>query len=53
MDIKKERRIVGAVGRHKKRRRIIEAVDRYLARAAEALVVSEPMAIFHAGHGKS
>ena len=32
----------GAVGLYK-----------YLARAAKALVVSEPMAIFHAGHGKS
>ena len=40
MDIKKERRIVGAVGR-------------YLAKGAKALVVSKPMAIFHAGHGKS
>ena len=32
----------GAVGLYK-----------YLARAAKALVVSEPMAIFHAGHRKS
>ena len=26
---------------------------KYLARAAKALVVSKPMAIFHARHGKS
>ena len=32
----------GTVGLHK-----------YLARVAKALVVSEPMAIFRAGHGKS
>ena len=52
--IKKKRiKIVGAVGGHKKRKRIVEAVGRYLTRSAKALVVSEPIAIFYAGHGKS
>ena len=31
------------------KRRIVEAVGGYLARAAKALVISKPIAIFHAG----
>ena len=42
MDIKEK--VVEAVSRYRKRR-IVEAVSKYLARAAEALVVSKPMAI--------
>ena len=38
---------------HKKEKRIVEAVGGYLARAAKALVVSEPIAIFHPRDGKS
>ena len=33
--------------------KIIGAVSRYLIRAAKALVVSEPIAIFHARYRKS
>ena len=33
--------------------KIIGAVSRYLVRAAKAPVVSEPIAIFYARHGKS
>ena len=29
------------------------SIGRYIARAAKALVVSELIVIFHAGHGKS
>ena len=32
--------------RQRRRRRIVRAVGKYLTKAAEALVVSEPMAIF-------
>jgi hypothetical protein len=34
-------------------REVIKIADRYLARATKALVTSKPIAIFHAGHGKS
>ena len=35
------------------KRRIVKAVSRYLIRAAKVLIVSEPIAIFYAGYGKS
>ena len=34
-------------------RKIIRVVSRHLIRAAKALVVSGPIAIFYTGHGKS
>jgi hypothetical protein len=37
----------------KEKGKIVRAVGRHLARAAKALVVNKPIAIFHAGHGKS
>jgi len=39
--------------RRRRRKKIIGAVGGYLARAAKALVVSEPIAIFYPGDGKS
>ena len=40
--------------RRRGRRKIIRgSIGRHVARAAKALVVSELMVIFHAGHGKS
>ena len=32
---------------------IKSSIGRYIARAAKALVVSKPIVIFYAGHGKS
>ena len=38
----------------KERRKIIRgSIGGHIARAAKALVVSEPIVIFHAGYGKS
>ena len=37
----------------KRRRRIVGVTGEHFAKAAKALVVSELIAIFHAGHGKS
>ena len=39
--------------KRRRRRKIIKVVGGHLIRAAKALVVSKPMAIFHTGHGKS
>ena len=38
--------------RRKRGKNRLEVVGGYLAKAAKVLVVSEPIAIFHAGHGK-
>ena len=39
--------------RRKRGKNRLKVVGRYLAKAAKALVVSKPIAIFHAGYGKS
>ena len=39
--------------RRKRKKNRLEVVGRYLAKAAKALVVSEPIAIFHPGDRKS
>ena len=42
------------LGRRRGRRKIIRgSIGRHVARAAKALVVSEPIVIFYAGHRKS
>ena len=38
--------------RERRKNRLEEVVSGYLAKAAKALVVSEPIAIFYAGYGK-
>ena len=40
-------------GKEKGKTGSVVGLYKYLARAAKALVVSEPMAIFYAGYGKS
>ena len=39
--------------RKKRRKNYLKVVDGYFTKIAKALVVSEPIAIFYAGYGKS